>query len=60
MVTLYNGHADIDARGEEFMRALAALEQVLARFGRDRADATRLAAAVLLDGIPNGKKAAAS
>jgi hypothetical protein len=58
MTTLHNGHADTDARGEAFLRCLAELERVLMQFGRNRADATRLAAAVLLDGIPNAENTA--
>jgi hypothetical protein len=58
VVTLHNGHEDTDARGEAFLRCLCELERVLMQFRSNRADATRLAAAVLLDGIPNGENTA--
>ena len=60
MVMLHDGH-DIEGirrRGEAFVRTLAELEKVLRSYGSDRGDATKIAVAVLLDGLPDADPAA--
>ena len=60
MVMLHDGH-DIEGirrRGEAFVRTLAELEKVLRSYGPDRGDATKVAVAVLLDGLTDADQAA--
>ena len=60
MVMLHDGH-DIEGirrRGEAFVRTLAELEKVLRSYGPDRGDATKVAVAVLLDGLTDADPAA--
>ena len=48
----------IRRRGEAFVRTLAELEKVLRSYGPDRGDATKVAVAVLLDGLTDADQAA--
>ena len=60
MVMLHDGR-DIEGirhRGEAFVRTLAEMEKVLRSYGPDRGDATKIAVAVLLDGLTDADQAA--